>query len=435
MKNYKKNKFKRLLKKIFLILPNFFGIIISPLIVFLIRILKPLILVRYGFIISTRIGHFVGNTDLYLSFRSLGLQDSDLFKKYNTLHIFYCQDDICNKFFYKKLKKKIIILPRFILHWVEQFDVFLDKFINSKRIHEIGCYDDIKGKDSFFSNKVPYLERDFNGHFENTQNFNLTEKEIKIGENILKELGYNQNKKIICLYARDNAYLNETYPNNDWSRHDYRNIDFKYFKKTANYLINNNFFVIRVGSLAEEKSDLDNDNFLDYPFSKHKSDFMDLFIAYKSHLLISSSSGIDDIYQSFRKPILWPTLFPIKDIKSSNKFHMSGFRHLQLKNGNKLTFKEVIKLNLDYCYNESLLRKENLSLCEPDEQEILDITKDMISLLSNNYILTQNEMYLEKKFFQIFNNSSFFKEYVRFHKKINFRVSKSFLKNNSWWLN
>ena len=229
--------------------------------------------------------------------------------------------------------------------------------------------------------------------------------------------------------------MSETYPNNDWSRHDYRNIDFKYFKKTAEYLINNNFFVIRVGSLADKKSDLKNENFLDYPFSNYKSDFMDLYIAYKSYLLISSSSGIDDIYQSFRKPILWPILFPIKDIRSSNKFYMSGFRHLQDKSGNKLTFKEILKLNLDYCYNEALLRKENLHLCEPDEQEILDITKDMLKLLNNNYVLTQNEKNLELKFFRIFNKSGFFNKYQRFHRKINFTVSKSFLNNNSWWLN
>ena len=34
--------------------------------------------------------------------------------------------------------------------------------------------------------------------------------------------------------------------------------------KTAEYLINNNFFVIRVGSLVD-KSDLKNENSLDYP--------------------------------------------------------------------------------------------------------------------------------------------------------------------------
>ena len=134
---------------------------------------------------------------------------------------------------------------------------------------------------------------------------------------------------------------------------------------------------------------------------------MDLYIAYKSYLLISSSSGIDDIYQSFRKPILWPILFPIKDIRSSNKFYMSGFRHLQDKSGNKLTFKEILKLNLDYCYNEALLRKENLHLYEPDEQEILDITKDMLKLLNNNYVLTQNEKNLELKFLEFLINLVF----------------------------
>ena len=41
-----------------------------------------------------------------------------------------------------------------------------------------------------------------------------------MGEKKLKEMGVDLGKKIVCIYARDNEYLNKTYPNVDWSHHE-----------------------------------------------------------------------------------------------------------------------------------------------------------------------------------------------------------------------
>ena len=57
---------KRIFKKILFITPNLFGILLSPFLVLLIRAIKPIILIRYALILSTRIGHFTENVDLYL---------------------------------------------------------------------------------------------------------------------------------------------------------------------------------------------------------------------------------------------------------------------------------------------------------------------------------------------------------------------------------
>ena len=59
----------KILKKLLFLIPNLFGVIISPIIVFFIRIIRPFVLIRYGLILSTRIGHFTENLDLYLCYK------------------------------------------------------------------------------------------------------------------------------------------------------------------------------------------------------------------------------------------------------------------------------------------------------------------------------------------------------------------------------
>ena len=88
--NLKPNKLiffqtKRVFRKFLFLIPNLIGIFFSPLFVLLIRVIRPIILVRYALILTTRIGHFTENLDLYLSFKEYNLHNSDLknYKKKN----------------------------------------------------------------------------------------------------------------------------------------------------------------------------------------------------------------------------------------------------------------------------------------------------------------------------------------------------------------
>jgi putative glycosyltransferase (TIGR04372 family) len=430
---------KRILKKILLVIPNLFGILLSPILVLLIRAIKPFILIRYALILSTRVGHLIENMDLYLCYKKINMHNSDL-KNYEKkiINIFYCQEDISNKFFLEMLKKKVIILPRYILHWVEQFDSYLDKYFNSDRIHETGCYKTLDTK-GFHSNYPPYCQRDIEGLYNNIgSNFCLTDSQITSGDKILKKLGVNLEKKIVCIYSRDSLYLKKTYPKIDWSHHDYRNLDINLFKESIYYLIDKDYFVIRIGSLADQKIKIDNDNFLDYPFSAQVSDFLDVYIGHKCNFFISTSGGIDAFAQMFRKPILWPSLFPLKDIKSSNKRYMASFRHIKYEETNKkLTMKEVINLNLDYCYDIEDLKNKKVYLCPPSEHELKIATQDMVEFLEDSFIEKESLKLLKKKFKNIFKNSKMvYKDKINFHNqnKINFKISKSFLESNNWWV-
>ena len=59
-----------------------------------------------------------------------------------------------------------------------------------------------------------------------------------------------------------------------------------------------------MGSLTKNKINYKHKNFLDYSRSKHRSDFMDLFISSKCDLFISNNTGVDAFGILFRKPIL-----------------------------------------------------------------------------------------------------------------------------------
>ena len=61
--------------------------------VLVIRMIRPLLLERWGGLISTRIGHFAANTEMYLCERDAGIN----VPKQRHVDIFYMESSICNQ--------------------------------------------------------------------------------------------------------------------------------------------------------------------------------------------------------------------------------------------------------------------------------------------------------------------------------------------------
>ena len=78
----------------------FLSIFFFPIYV-LIRIISPILLVRFKILTSERIGHFVGEFDTYISEKR--------FTKKRNFDVFAVGKDVCNYFFLKKMKLPIYI--------------------------------------------------------------------------------------------------------------------------------------------------------------------------------------------------------------------------------------------------------------------------------------------------------------------------------------
>ena len=60
-----------------------------------------------------------------------------------------------------------------------------------------------------------------------------------------------------------------------------------------------------MGKTVEKKLNINNKNFIDYPNSEFRSDFLDIFLFYNSYLNLVSESGILLTSMIFRKPIMF----------------------------------------------------------------------------------------------------------------------------------
>ena len=100
------------------------NIILLPFVVLILFLLKPLILIRFTLIRTNRFGHFTQAVEQYLLRKKIEPEDI------RCLDLFYTSKyGICNKEFFKLAKKKMIILPNFL---ISHFDLFLNKIFKKK---------------------------------------------------------------------------------------------------------------------------------------------------------------------------------------------------------------------------------------------------------------------------------------------------------------
>ena len=75
--------------------------------------------------------------------------------------------------------------------------------------------------------------------------------------------------------------------------------------KAIKYLIDRGFWVLRIGDPPTKKVKFKNKKFIDYPYSKIKSEQMDLYLIQRSSFYIGTQSGPIEVAYMFRKPALF----------------------------------------------------------------------------------------------------------------------------------
>ena len=162
---------KKLRSFIYLILQIPIYVLSIPLII-IVRLIKPWYLIRWQELISSRIGHFATNTELYCC--ELDTRINSPSQKY--VDFFYLKKYICNKQLEKMWRRRLIILPRWLLLPICRVNRFFYFFISSGKEHEIG-------NNTSHERDVHNLIDKFTSHISFT-----SEEEFK-GKEILKKFG------------------------------------------------------------------------------------------------------------------------------------------------------------------------------------------------------------------------------------------------------
>ncbi len=373
------------------------GYLIAIPAVILIRLISPFFLIRWYCTLSTRIGHYAENIQMYIAMKE---QKKLFHSKKKFFDIFYDRKHICNKQLQKmwSKNKNLFFLPNWIMDPINNVNEhFLDKIFDSKSVHYIGYYYDPK---KILDYEVIPLDCVDTFNCVDNAGFciSFTDKEIEYGNKQLEKMGINENDKYVILVLRGSDYLKTEYPNIDWKRHDHRNTKIGYYNETIKFLNEKNYKVILIGSGASQNNTAQK-NIINYEMSKFKSEFLDIFLFSKNNckFAISSITGVDSFAPIFKKHVLEVGVVPFCYARTYSKYYSFIFKKYYSKSLDRyLTMKEIFEFGLSKTFGDDL--KDELEFIHPNSQEILNSTKELMSKLDNNFQSNEEGKKLQKEF-------------------------------------
>jgi len=371
------NKFKKI-SPYLLNLPLF--ILAIPFVIF-IRLISPVLLIRWCGVLSTRIGHFSANLELYLCEIDSGIN----LPTQSYYDIFFMEyQPICNMQLYIMWKRVLRIWPKFILYPIK----VVNRLIPGGRAHEIinSCED-----------------RDIHNLYDKTKpHLFFTKEEEERGREGLSKLGIPIDSKFICLLVRDSAYLTEL------SYHSYRDGNIDSYIKAAEEMASRGYYVIRMGVVVNKPMQSQNPKIIDYATNGARDDFMDIYLGAKCTFCISTSSGFDSIPTIFRKPIAFVTV-PVAYIYTfSEKFLSITKHHMSKIDNHELSLNEIFDNNVAYAMTSKEFEDNEVYLVENSPEEIRDLVVEMDDLLNNSWV-KKNQLIQEES------NMNFIKNLSNFH--------------------
>ena len=343
-------------------------ILFSPF-VFIMRLLKPVVLIRLGQLRSERIGSLVTETEIYLSELDLGIYDK-------AFDIFYYTQPVCNKQLMRMMRRKIHIwnLVRFIDY-------------SNRRI---------PGGEAHYVPKRKDHCRDIHGVLPLTKtHLEFTELEKVKGELGTRWIGVPSYRKIICFHARDSLYLN--YLPGDWSYHNYRDADIQDFLPAVEKISYRGYTMVRMGAKVKDKLPKIH-GVIDYATTE-RTDFMDIYLCSRCKFFLGTNAGIIQVAMMFRKPVVCVNVLPYKSILSFSSNDLVICKRLwHIKEKRFLSFKEIINSEI-FTYAESQKYIDaGLEVVDNTPEEIFEATEEMNDLLDRRRTYTQEEIDRQKSF-------------------------------------
>lgn len=373
-----------------------------PIVVFC-RLISPILLVRFGRLYNTRIGHFVFDVGYYLASRSR--------KQKKEIDCFFFEGNSANKFF-ERFTRRYVLVNSFFRHCykVNSFLPFGEKHQITMGLQKFGSRD----YDGVVSSNPPPLK--------------FLTKDNQLGRSYLGSIGCHD-YRFVCVIAREPGYLQGLNPNRDWSYHDYRNTKIETFGKTISAVTKRGYHVIRMGKYVAEKLDAGSERVIDYATSEARSDFLDIWLMANCQFCVSTGTGLDEVAKIFKRPIVFVNYAPLFDFESYTP-NITVFKNLErVATGELLSVTEHLENSVISLpdFEERGLKFKSLS-----EEEIRDAVLEMVDRREDAWVEEPNAEQLQAEFWKLVKASASFQSKHGFiHSEM--RVGYHFLKNNHRW--
>jgi len=373
-------------------------------ILMIIRLIRPLVIIRIDCLQSEYLGHYAGNVELHLCERDHGI--NSLSKRHIDLW-FNLTNVVSNKQLEIMWKRELIILPRVLLAPVYR----LNRVVPFGQVHQIESTYHDRDVNNLLGTQPPHLA--------------FTPEEEETGRRLLSEMGIPNEAPFVCFNVRDGAFHGQKQFTN------YRNADVRRYLLAAEELTKRGFYVVRMGKKVERRLESNNKKILDYASSAFRNDFMDIYLGAKCFFSISTSSGWDNVPGVlFRRPVLYTNVVPISQVQTWNSNTIAILkRHWLTTQKRFLTQSEIFHLvDKDFVSSWPKFDELGIVLIENTEEEIRDAAIEMVdTLLLNGKETTKKENRKQSEFWNLYMQNLTRSNLRHLHGEIRLRMGAKFL--------
>ena len=340
--------------------------------------IRPLILIRVGFLRSDRLGHFAANHEIFLcedDFRiSMGGR--------RTFDIYYMgRIPVCNEQLATMWKRNLRVWNPIILRPISL--IFRSTPILASHV----CGD------------MSSQDRDVRNILDRTSpHLGFTAAEESNGSDLLRKLGVPNGAEFVCFTIRDGAYLKTLYGDLG-EYHNYRNADINNFALAADVLTKFGIYVLRMGSVVEKQFISDNSMIIDYATNGLRSDFMDVFLGANCLFCLTTSTGFDAVPLIFRRPLVIVDYAPAGGLPTWGEKHIVLTKHHVSKlTGHELTLSQILDSRVANAHSALDYEDAKIRLVENSSEEVANACIEMYQRLKGDWIDDREDLEKQRQF-------------------------------------
>jgi putative glycosyltransferase (TIGR04372 family) len=358
------------------------GLIVTAPVVMLVVLVRPLVLLRFGTLYSSRIGHLAADVEAYLC-----TLDHDTPTGFR-IDVICCPKPVCNHHL-KRMWEKIIFIPPGTWLWSKM---------------EQSCRFWTRGDKHYV--QVSNLPEDYKYFLTTPPHLSFTKEEEQRGQELLKQLGIQPGTPWFCIHNRDSAYFDKSI-SYDLTYHNYRDFSIHSMIIAAEELTKRGYFVMRMGAIQREVLPSSNPMIIDYASSPHRSDFGDIYLSSGCSAYIGSDSGIACLPLIFRKPCCYVNFsLSIADIIPKQRCSiLQPFitKHLFHKKKQRyLSVREMFKHGLYNACRSSNFEEAGVEVISNTPEEICDLAIEVDKRLIGQWQPHPDDEALQQCFWDIF---------------------------------
>ncbi len=340
----------------------------------LIRLVSPIWKIKMGYVDSARIGHFVGDSALYLHI----IRSEENLKR--TTYIFYMSDKVSNLHWAKMVRRNL-----FVAAWV-RYLIFYNRLLPNHTQYYL-----------------PHPSATGFGQFtvlgNSKANFGFLPEEEKVAKAWMRRRGWADGEPFVCLHVRDSSYLTHSpLHGGDWFYHNYRDSDIDSYTESVKYLVKQGHWVVRMGKIQHKPFTYSNKKLIDFAFSDDKNDLVDTWLSTNCRFYISTASGPVTLAAVYKVPMVFVNALPILNSFMWRDRIWVPKHLIWQESGKPFTLKDYYLHDYTIMgdYNAMKISVRDLSHCE-----ILAAVQECEERISGNFIEDEADMSLQKLFWDV----------------------------------